>query len=1312
MTDVSGGRITVRFNADVRNAIRGFNQYSTRLTKLSSTTRKRVKDIRQSLNTLNLAVGAGLGAALIKLGADFDKAITNVRAITKEAADDFEETRERVLEVGDAYGVAGAEAGRALFDIVSAGFRGAQAMDTLEASVQGAKAGLVDTQVATNVLVGTLNSFQLGGDEAEATMGKLIKTVDLGILTFEQLAASLGTVAPLANAAGLTLEELLGILASLTKSGLSFDLAATQVRAALTALIKPGAEAEVAIRRVLGTTAEAAIASKGFSTVLQELIESAGGSNEALAEIFPNVRALSGVIALATSGFEGLGEAIGDLESAGGDSLRETFEIQVQTIGELISSIRALVTNELNRWVEDNRSSIQELLTVTREFISENRGLVSGLGTAIAAIGALTAAGLTLKVLFIALEGLLVANTGLMKGLAFVTGVEAVASFSKLTKAIGIFNAAILAGKWGLAANQLRGLFALVATGPGAFIALAGGIGFAAGKLIEFLNPVAQANKLGRAQIKVLKDWNLVLDERQKRLNALRRSPTVSPQDIDSTKRLIALQEKYVAALDEINNGNAEAAEAASNLRDRIREAFGEDAVDPERLRGRLEERLNDLNKLAAEAAAKLIQQTRKVAEEEGKNVEREVAAIKSVLEGLTDADALDLAIQRGVITEVAQGELRQLEGLLKNLDGVYQRVADASERLKTDLVSATKAINDMGDALPGVTEDVQNLLEGLRDENASDEGLFTKQIQADLEAIELLKAQLQGPLREAVTNLLPKDGSLGGIDIAALFPDDPDAFANALFGDDPIGPVIESIKSGISQLAQDLADAKGIDVVDLSDVLLDEASLAIITDRFAALGLEIGRTQAEAILGQLRNIDELDKAVDEVTKRAGGRRAQILGDAESELEDLRIERLRAEGKELEARQAQIERDAKQERAEIEKTGKLAVRIAELRRRLASDDLTLEQIAEINEELEKLTEIQKRQLEEVERIREENHRKALQDDEERKKNTDEYRKLEEKLEKQRELARLLAKKALLEQQIQQAKMNGLVREEARLKGILLDTEKEIERATEGRVRATDDLSEKQQQILRRLQEQLRINDTINGTDERRLTKDAQRDLVGTDDVFDFREGLRENFDEADTKKEATDFARGVEKLLELERRQIETDQQRLRDQIRNGRARGEDTSSLERELSELDEEYRANRVKLQALVVEYNRIIKVLKREAEEREKQQQERDKNGGADPNAPDAQQPGAPQAPEGATGAPSLDGLLNQLTQGDATVENLMGVLETALAAFTDSVLDTFAVIEQKVTLMVNQLNVNTQTLQDQQTRIDQLRIIGQG
>jgi len=242
---------------------------------------------------------------------NFEAKMAEVSTLVDTSKTNMSELERGVVNLSKKYGEDADGLATALYQTISAGIDAADSIKFLDAATKAAIGGVTDTETAVNALTSVINAYGMSADDVSEVSDSLFTTIKLGKTTMAELSGVIGRVAPIAASAGVKLDEMNNALATMTLAGLSTDEAGTSVRAMLVSLIKPtdqAMKAAEALNIELGV--KGIKAAGGFAEYMSELREKTGGSTEALAELFPNVRALNGVLTLTGGGFEKLNNNI------------------------------------------------------------------------------------------------------------------------------------------------------------------------------------------------------------------------------------------------------------------------------------------------------------------------------------------------------------------------------------------------------------------------------------------------------------------------------------------------------------------------------------------------------------------------------------------------------------------------------------------------------------------------------------------------------------------------------------------------------------------------------------------------------------------------------------------------------------------------------------------------------------------------------------------------------------------------------------------------------------------------------------------
>jgi TP901 family phage tail tape measure protein len=317
-------RLVAELGLDDSNFQKGLKRSSSSLAEWG----KRVEHAGRQLSLKLTAPITGLGFAAMRTFGGFNEQMTNIAALVGVPAAELEKLRQQVLDLAPAVGIGPAQLAEALYFITSAGIPASQAMDVLEASAKAAAAGLGDTVTVADLATSAMNAYAASGLTAEEAVSVLVATVREGKAEPAELAASLGQVIPTAAQLNVSFNDVGAAVAVMTQAGLDAAEATTSLNQVLLTLLSPSAEAKKTLAE-FGLTAEELrnqLGSEGLLPVLRRLSATFGDNEEAIANVFGNVRALRGFLNITGQDAEKVDQIFKELANSTGD-LNKAFEI-------------------------------------------------------------------------------------------------------------------------------------------------------------------------------------------------------------------------------------------------------------------------------------------------------------------------------------------------------------------------------------------------------------------------------------------------------------------------------------------------------------------------------------------------------------------------------------------------------------------------------------------------------------------------------------------------------------------------------------------------------------------------------------------------------------------------------------------------------------------------------------------------------------------------------------------------------------------------------------------------------------------------
>jgi TP901 family phage tail tape measure protein len=386
----------------------------TRFNQGLATASQRMKQAGAKMTSVGKSMTAGLtvpiagaGIAAVKMAADFEKSLSKTIGLVGLSTQEVAGFRNEILSLGPAVGKGPKELADALFFVTSAGLRGETAMEALTMSAKASAAGLGETQVVADLVTSAVNAYGEEALSASKATDILVAAVREGKAEAPALAGSLGQVLPIASQMGITFDQVGASVAAMTRTGTSAETAAMQLKNILASILKPAQQAEDALGDMGTSSAELRkqLKEEGLVSVLGFLAEQMKTNEQAMANVFPNIRALSGALDLMGANaaenvqiFDRMKDTTGMLDQAFNAASQTTSFKFNQALSELkvlaieVGSMLLPMVNKLLKWIKGAVGWFSSMSSTAKAVTLTIIGLTAAIGPAIAAIGALTTA--------------------------------------------------------------------------------------------------------------------------------------------------------------------------------------------------------------------------------------------------------------------------------------------------------------------------------------------------------------------------------------------------------------------------------------------------------------------------------------------------------------------------------------------------------------------------------------------------------------------------------------------------------------------------------------------------------------------------------------------------------------------------------------------------------------------------------------------------------------------------------------------------------------------------------------------------------
>jgi len=322
--------LNVVINAVTAPLFRGLKTASRRLQMFGA----KMQAVGRSITHSFALPFAAIGAAGAKMAIDFEKNMTKINTLVGISGKEIKKLSEGVMSLSGQTAQAPAELAEGLFFLTSAGLRGANAMQTLEAVSKGVAIGLGEQTDLAKVAAAAQNAYGVEMLSASEALNIFGGSVRAGMFEASDLAEVLGTQLGMAASLGISFQETNAFIATYTKTTGDARAATTSFGGVMMSLAKTTPKMEKALNKVgmSGDSVRASLGDQGLMQTLVDIQTAFEDNNIPLSEFFSKSQALKGVfgnLGKMTAEYAGV---LNDLERASFD-VNDGFGILEETAG-------------------------------------------------------------------------------------------------------------------------------------------------------------------------------------------------------------------------------------------------------------------------------------------------------------------------------------------------------------------------------------------------------------------------------------------------------------------------------------------------------------------------------------------------------------------------------------------------------------------------------------------------------------------------------------------------------------------------------------------------------------------------------------------------------------------------------------------------------------------------------------------------------------------------------------------------------------------------------------------------------------------
>lgn len=347
---------------------------------------------------------AGVAAAAVNTGNEYESQMSRVKAISGATSDEFKQLNDQAIQLGADTAFSAKEAAEGMENLASAGFNTKEIMAAMPGMLDLAASSGEDLATSSDIAASTLRGFGLAADQAGHVADVLAKNSAQTNAAVGDTGEAMKYIAPVALNAGWSLEQVTAAIGEMSNAGIKGEQAGTTLRGALTSLMNPSSAQAGAMQTIGFTAYDTSGKMKSLSEIIGELREKTSGltdeqRDDAIATIM-GTNALSGMQILLKDGSASLDDLTASLvDSTGAASdMAKTMQDNVKgSIEQAKGSIESLAIKfqqtaapaikEVADKVQDLANKVLAMTPDQQQMLLKLAGVASAAGPAAMGLG-------------------------------------------------------------------------------------------------------------------------------------------------------------------------------------------------------------------------------------------------------------------------------------------------------------------------------------------------------------------------------------------------------------------------------------------------------------------------------------------------------------------------------------------------------------------------------------------------------------------------------------------------------------------------------------------------------------------------------------------------------------------------------------------------------------------------------------------------------------------------------------------------------------------------------------------------------------
>lgn len=392
----------------------------------------------------------GVGAAGLKVATDFEKGMSEVKAISGATGKDFDALREKAIELGADTAFSANEVAVAMTEMAKAGWSSEQIIDGMSGVLSAAAASGEELATVSTIVADAITGFGMEAADSTRIADLLTQAANSGTIGISDLGESFKYIAPVAGAMGLSVEDVTTALSAMSMAGIKGSQAGTSLRTMLTRMVKPTDAVAVAMDELGISVTEQDGSMKSLDDIVSNLRTSFDGLTESekakYAATLAGQEGMAGMLSLLNLTEEEYNAIAESMDNAGGVAeqtaaiMQDNLQSKVEQLGGSLESLAIKLADYvipyLQKFVEWLTSLVDKFTALdpeTQKTILKFAAIVAAAGPVLTIFGKLVTGVGNVITTFGKIPGAIKTVTGGFTKL--VTSVKNVSEGFKLAKA-------------------------------------------------------------------------------------------------------------------------------------------------------------------------------------------------------------------------------------------------------------------------------------------------------------------------------------------------------------------------------------------------------------------------------------------------------------------------------------------------------------------------------------------------------------------------------------------------------------------------------------------------------------------------------------------------------------------------------------------------------------------------------------------------------------------------------------------------------------------------------------------------------------